>query len=84
VRPGTADDIETDHGTQKPIECMERPIRNHAGDVYDPFLGSGTTLIAAQRQGRTCYGMEIDPHYCDVAVQRWENFTGEQATRHAR
>ena len=65
----------------KPVECMERPIRNHKGDVYDPFLGSGTTLIAAERQRRACYAMEISPAYCDVAVARWEAFTGQTATR---
>lgn len=73
-----------DHGTQKPVECMERPIRNHGGkddDVYDPFLGSGTTVIAAERQGRRCYGMEISPAYCDVIVARWEKFTGKKAER---
>ena len=59
------------HSTQKPVECMERPIRNHEGDVYDPFLGSGTTLIAAARTGRKCYGMEISPAYCDVIRKRW-------------
>ena len=51
------------HSTQKPVECMERPLRNHAGDVYDPFVGSGTSIIAAERQNRTCYAMEIDPAY---------------------
>ena len=74
-------DISTKHGTQKPVECMERPIRNHKGDVYEPFSGSGTTLIAAERQGRKCYAIEIDPGYCDVAVTRWEQFTGGKATR---
>ena len=69
------------HGTQKPAECMARPIRNHSGDVYDPFLGSGTTLIAAEQLGRACYGMEISPAYCDVIVQRWENLTGQTAER---
>jgi DNA modification methylase len=61
------------HGTQKPLECMARPIRNHGGkddDVYDPFLGSGTTMIAAERSGRVCFGMEIDPKYCAVILQR--------------
>ena len=72
---------ETGHSTQKPVECMERPIRNHAGDVYDPFVGSGTTIIAAERQNRACYAMEIDPGYCDVAVSRWEDLAGEQAVR---
>jgi len=72
----------TGHGTQKPLECMARPIRNHGkrGDsVYDPFLGSGTTLIACEQLGRKCYGMEIDPGYCDVVVERWESLTGKTA-----
>jgi DNA modification methylase len=72
----------TVHGTQKPVECMARPIRNHGGkddDVYDPFLGSGTTLIACEQLGRKCYGIEISPTYCDVIVQRWENLTGKKA-----
>ena len=66
-----ADDASTPHSTQKPVECMERPIRNHEGDVYDPFLGSGTTLIAAARQGRRCFGMEISERYSDVIRKRW-------------
>jgi len=49
--------------------------------VYDPFLGSGTTLIAAEQLGRTCYGTEISPAYVDVIVRRWQNLTGETATR---
>jgi DNA modification methylase len=80
---GSVDDGKTEHGTQKPIECMARPIRNHGDkgdDVYDPFLGSGTTLIAAEQLGRRCYGLEIDPRYCDVIVQRWSKLTGKQAT----
>jgi DNA modification methylase len=69
------------HPTQKPIICMARAIRNHdAGSVYDPFLGSGTTLIAAEQLGRKCYGMEISPQYCDVIVKRWETLTGKKAT----
>jgi DNA modification methylase len=70
------------HPTQKPIECMARAIRNHdAPLIYDPFLGSGTTLIAAEQLGRKCYGMEISPAYCDVIVKRWEMLTGKKATR---
>jgi hypothetical protein len=72
----------TGHGTQKPAELMRRPILNHTkrGDtVYDPFLGSGTTLIAAEQSERLCYGVDIDPRYVDVAVQRWEQFSGNQA-----
>jgi len=60
----------TGHGTQKPLECMERPIRNHEGDVYDPFLGSGTTMVAAEQTGRICYGMEIEPKYVAVTLER--------------
>lgn len=70
------------HGTQKPIECMARPIRNNSlkGDVIcDPFLGSGTTLIAAEQLGRICYGMEVDEKYCDAIIKRWEKHTGKKA-----
>jgi DNA modification methylase len=74
--------VDGGHSTQKPVECMERPIRNHEGDVYDPFLGSGTTLIAAERQGRRCYGVELNPAYVDVIVRRWEAFTGRSAELH--
>jgi len=73
---------DTGHGTQKPVECMRRPILNNSSPgqaIYDPFLGSGTTLIAAEETGRACLGMEIDPRYCDVIVSRWEKFTGKQA-----
>ena len=78
-----ANDAATIHSTQKPVECMRRPILNHtiAGDVvYDPFLGSGTTLVAAELTGRVCYGLELDPGYCDVIVSRWEKLTGKKAT----
>jgi DNA modification methylase len=70
------------HGTQKPVECMARPIRNHGtkkDDVYDPFLGSGTTLIACEQLGRRCFGLEISPTYCDVILARWEKLTGKKA-----
>lgn len=81
---GTTQDKEQTwgHGTQKPIDCMERPILNNtkAGEsVYDPFGGSGTTLIACERTGRNCFTMEIEPKYVDVIVKRWELFTGESA-----
>jgi DNA modification methylase len=75
---------ETGHSTQKPVDCMRRPIENNskAGDaVYDPFLGSGTTVIAAELTGRRCYGMELSPAYVDVIVRRWQEFTGKQAVR---
>lgn len=74
--------VEGGHSTQKPVECMARPIRNHdASQVYDPFLGSGTTMIAAEQLGRSCFGMEIGPAYVDVCVKRWEAFTGKRAQR---
>jgi DNA modification methylase len=61
---------------------MRRPILNNSAvgeAVYDPFLGSGTTLIAAQTTSRTCLGLEIDPGYVDVVVRRWQSFTGKEA-----
>jgi len=71
-----------EHPTMKPVEVPARAISysSHSGDViFDPFLGSGTTLIASEQLGRACYGMELDPGYCDVVVKRWENLTGEKA-----
>jgi DNA modification methylase len=78
---------ETGHSTQKPVECMRRPILNHTvkGDaVYDPFLGSGTTLVAAESTERICYGLELSPAYCDVIVKRWETLTGKTAVLEAQ
>jgi len=74
---------ETGHSTQKPVECMRRPIENNssAGQaVYEPFSGSGTTVIAGEQTGRHIYAMELSPEYVDVAVERWQNFTGQTAT----
>lgn len=73
---------ETGHSTQKPIECMARPIRNNskAGEeIYDPFCGSGTTLIACEMEARTCYAVELNPVYCDVIVDRWQQLTKNTA-----
>lgn len=73
---------ETGHSTQKPVECMKRPIDNNSkpGDVvYDPFLGSGTTLIAGEMTARSVRAIELLPAYVDVAVRRWEEFTGRFA-----
>ena len=70
-----------DHPTQKPVILMQRPIENHRGDVYEPFSGSGTTLMAAEITGRRCFAVEIEPRFVDVAIQRWQNFTGNTATR---
>lgn len=67
------------HPTMKPVAVMEWCIDMTEGTIIDPFLGSGTTLIAAEKTGRKCYGMELDPKYCDVIVKRWEDFTGKKA-----
>jgi DNA modification methylase len=75
-------DAETVHGTQKPVECMRRPILNNSSSgqaVYEPFMGSGTTLIAAETTGRVCLGIELNPAYVDVAVERWQQFTEQLA-----
>ncbi|MDE2472932.1 MAG: site-specific DNA-methyltransferase [Bradyrhizobium sp.] len=74
---------ETGHSTQKPVECMKRPIENNSSPgqaVYEPFSGSGTTIIAAEMTGRACHAIEISPQYVDVAVRRWQQFTGKEAT----
>jgi DNA modification methylase len=79
-----AEDAATPHGTQKPVEAMRRPIVNNSarGDlVYEPFCGSGTTLIAAETVGRACLAMELEPAYCDVIVARWQEFTGKEVRR---
>lgn len=73
---------ETGHSTQKPVECMRRPIVNNSAEgdaIYEPFSGSGTTIIAGEMEARRVYAMEIHPPYVDVAVQRWEEFTGKTA-----
>ena len=75
-------DADTVHGTQKPVECMRRPILNNSSPgqaVYEPFMGSGTTLIAAETTGRVCFGVELNPAYVDVAIERWQSFTGQEA-----
>ena len=80
--PSRDQDAATVHGTQKPVEAMRRPMLNNSAPgqpVYDPFLGSGTSVIAAETCGRICLGLELDPAYVDVVVERWESFTGETA-----
>nr|WP_272010960.1 DNA methyltransferase [Roseovarius sp. ZX-A-9] len=80
--PNRDQDAETVHGTQKPVECMRRPMLNNSSQgqaVYEPFSGSGTTIIAAESCGRVCHAMELDPAYVDVAVLRWQNLTGQAA-----
>jgi hypothetical protein len=73
-----SDEEKFDHPVQKPCLCMSLVIAHHHGDAYDPFLGSGTTLIAAESLGRRCYGLEIDPRFCDVICQRWVSYSGKQ------
>ena len=70
------------HGTQKPVECMRRPMLNNSSPgqaVYEPFSGSGSSIIAAETCGRHCYAVELDPVYVDVALERWQAFTGKEA-----
>jgi DNA modification methylase len=75
------DDDGCGHGTQKPIECMARPIRNHeCAEVYEPFSGSGTTLIACEHLRRKCYAVELSPGYVAIALQRWTDLTGKTPT----
>ncbi|NOX35318.1 MAG: site-specific DNA-methyltransferase [Deltaproteobacteria bacterium] len=71
-----------EHPTMKPVDLVKRGIRNSSalGDIiFDPFLGSGTTLIAAEGLNRVCFGLEFSPDYCDVIIRRWEEYTGSQA-----
>ena len=72
------------HPTQKPVALSSKAILNSCKEddiVFDPFLGSGSTLIACEKLNRKCYGLELDPKYCDVIVKRWEQWTGEKATK---
>jgi DNA modification methylase len=84
--PSRDQDATTTHGTQKPVECMRRPIENNSSPgqaVYEPFSGSGTTIIAAEMSGRACHAVELSPAYVDVAVLRWQAFTGHLAVLEA-
>ena len=84
---GGSDEEKYDHPTQKPVELMRRPILNHLkrGElVYEPFLGSGTTLAAAELTERVCCGIELDPKYVDVIVQRWQTLAGKKADSRRR
>ena len=79
---GGSDEEKHDHPTQKPVDLMRRPLLNHlkrSDVVYDPFLGSGTALAAAELTERVCYGIELDPKYVDVIVQRWQTLSGKIA-----
>ena len=70
------------HPNQKPISFISEIFNNHKNKlVLDPFLGSGSTLIACEKTNRKCFGMELDPHYCSVIIKRWEEFTGKKAVK---
>ena len=74
----------TEHKAQRPVELVSYYVNNSCPVnkiVLDQCLGSGSTLIACEKTNRICYGMEIDPHYCDVIITRWENFTGQTAKK---
>jgi DNA modification methylase len=82
MRPGRMDEL-TMHPTVKPVALVADAIKDcsrRKGIILDPFLGSGTTVIAAERTGRRAFGIEIDPAYADVAVRRWQTYTGKTAT----
>ena len=73
---------ETGHSTQKPVECMRKPVENNSSEgqaVYEPFCGSGTTIIACEQTNRFCFAVEISPSYVDVIIKRWQNFTNGDA-----
>jgi DNA modification methylase len=79
--PADAVDGGTRHAAQKPVALMRRPIEHHSGDVYEPFAGTGTTLVAAELEERACYALEREARFCDVIVRRWEHVTGRKAER---
>ena len=77
---------ETGHRSQKPVECMKRPMENNASPgqaVYDPFAGSGTSIIAAEMTSRICHAIELNPQWCDVSAKRWSQFTGKPVIHEA-
>jgi len=81
---GKKRNVGAEHPTIKPTECFAIPMRMHTmpGDIcYEPFCGSGSQVIAAEKLNRRCFAMEIEPVFCDVTVKRWEEFTGKKARR---
>jgi DNA modification methylase len=79
---GDKEEGQSGHGTQKPVECMKRPIENNSSPgqaVYEPFSGSGTTIIAGEMTGRSVHAIELNPAYVDVTIKRWQDFTGKEA-----
>lgn len=81
---GKARVVDNEHPTQKPVEIFARPMRKHTAPgaiCYEPFSGSGSQIVAAETLGRRCYAMELEPTFVEVAVRRWEAFTGKKAQR---
>jgi DNA modification methylase len=77
-------DIRSKHPATFPVDLAEKYIRSITDKddiVIDPFLGSGSTLIACEKTNRICYGMELDPKYVDVIIKRWEDYTGNKAIK---
>jgi len=73
-----------EHPTMKPVELITNALVNSSKEediILDPFLGSGSTLIACEKSNRVCYGLELDPKYVDVIISRWEGYTGKKATK---
>ena len=80
----TGDDAATGHSTQKPVRLFEIPILNHTAvndTIYEPFCGSGTAIIAAEKTGRRALALELSPAYVNATIRRWEAYTGRSATR---
>ena len=78
---GTRDDAATPHGTQKPVALLAKALANHAGDVYDPFLDRAPRSSRPSSSGARAYAMDIDPAYVQVALERWQAYSGAQAER---
>tara|TARA_R100000900_G_scaffold135722_1_gene113418 strand:- start:160 stop:579 length:420 start_codon:yes stop_codon:yes gene_type:complete len=75
-------DREAIHSTPKPVGLIVKMLKQIVSkNVYDPFMGGGSTLIACEKTNRVCYGMELDTKYCDVIIERWEQFTGQKAKK---
>jgi DNA modification methylase len=83
----TGENAVTGHSTQKPVRLFERPILHHTTSgaaIYDPFIGSGTAIIAAEKTGRTCHALDLDPVYVQATIDRWEAYRGRTAVRLSR
>jgi len=82
VKSGSLEDEVSGHSTQKPVEAYRRPILNHTlpgASLYEPFSGSGTAIIACEELGRGCFAVEVAPEYVQLAIERWQRYTGKTA-----